>query len=364
MKLSYDMTECLAKSSDPSAAKNDLARLQGAIAKLDISDISFKECWPIPFNLLGNSAAFSQRMISDPQGCLEIIYSKYKNKRKGASAMREELVEIPGFDSTDTETFAQTLRKFKYRELCRITSKEIAGAATENEILREWSDAASVIISAAYDHIFRKLSEKHGTPIKDGSGAKCTGCIIALGKLGGRELNFSSDVDILSIYSTDEAYARAPDGTTISSHEFFVRLTIEITKMLSRATNEGFLFRVDHELRPEGTSGALANSIDAAERYYQYFGHDWERQALIRASCVAGENAMAQDLIERLRPFVFKRSRSLSELSEMREMKLRIEKLGTSGAAPENLKTGSGGIREAEFSFRPCSFFMAEESNL
>ncbi|MBT3180937.1 MAG: hypothetical protein HN337_00340, partial [Deltaproteobacteria bacterium] len=200
----------------------------------------------------------------------------------------------------------------------------------------EWSDIAEAILGTVYQSTFHELIEKHGM--------HCHGSVLALGKLGARELNLSSDVDLIFIYENDNALESG-----VTNHEFHERLTVNLTKLLSEVTPNGFLYRVDHELRPEGKQGPLANSLDAAERYYQYFGQDWERQTLIRARPIAGDIALGDKFLECLTPFIYRRSVSLEDLSHMRKMKSKMEKEASLKHDAYNIKLGPGGIREAEF---------------
>lgn len=240
---------------------------------------------------------------------------------------------------SDDELFTNAIRLFKYKHLARIAAADMAAVRQVSELLAEWSDVADIIIDAAYNRAFALLSAKPPAP------KPCAGSIIAMGKLGGGELNISSDVDLIFIYSEDNE----PKDGSLSNHEFFVELALLVTKFLSRVTEDGFAFRVDHELRPEGPQGPLANSLDAAIHYYESFGRDWERQAFIRARPVAGDLTLGQKLVDELRPFIYRRSISIADIAHMREMKQKMEAKSYSATMLHDIKTGPGGIREAEF---------------
>jgi len=376
------MKKIIASSADPDGGRADLSRFEGSFAEAMGRRFTWNtEQSAILLHIFGNSPALSHHLIANPNWADEICRSGHLKKRKPAKLISSELnAAIKNVDASDSDTFGRLLRHFKYREMIRLVARDLAGNIDVHEMLAEWSDVASAVIDAAYSHTFESLSRRLGAPTcsvchceEQGDDAipvaardrharlqrtrddkpkednLCTGVIIALGKLGGHELNMSSDVDILSLYASDDGLARSNNGKETSNHEFFVKLTVEFTKLLSAFTPDGFLFRVDHELRPEGNQGALANSFDAAERYYQYFGHDWERQALIRARPVAGNIRLGEDFIGAIMPFIYRRSVSLSDLSHMRSMKLRVEKESSSCQGTFNVKLGAGGIREAEF---------------
>jgi glutamate-ammonia-ligase adenylyltransferase len=170
-----------------------------------------------------------------------------------------------------------------------------------------------------------------------------------MGKLGGEELNFSSDVDVIYVYSSD-----AGEVGGLSLHEYFAKLCTQITAALSEATEDDMVFRVDLRLRPEGARGAIANSLAQAERYYETFGRPWERQAWLKARVSAGDQALGAEVIRTLRPFVFPRLTSATVIDDVRDLNRRIKRElvrprthdGTGGF---DLKNGEGGIREIEF---------------
>src|SRR5215208_3215523 len=166
-----------------------------------------------------------------------------------------------------------------------------------------------------------------------------------MGKLGAGELNFSSDVDLIYVYGHD--------GTTegeapVTHFAYYAKLAELVTEAISKPTDHGFVFRVDLNLRPDGRSGPIVNSVRAAELYYQSFGRAWERNALLKARPSAGDVAVGQELLKLLEPFIWRGSLDLEVLSEVQAMKARIDaRAGAEGK--DDLKLGKGGIREAEF---------------
>jgi glutamine synthetase adenylyltransferase len=285
--------------------------------------------------IFGNSQALAERLIVNPELAHTLQEDPFVATRKPHHIMQRELDDrIAKTDPQDVEEAGRLLRLFKYQEMIRIVARDLEGGSLTRDLLEEWSDLADILISRAYDLTHRRLVNEYGDT--------CAGSIIALGKLGSRELNLSSDVDLLFIYEGDD------NTPPLSHHEFYVKLAKQVSELLSKVTDYGFVFRVDHDLRPEGAQGTLANSIDAAERYYEYFGHDWERQALIRARSVAGDMRLGNEFIHRVRPFVFRKTIYLGDLKKMRRMKEKVQEESLKGDRI-NVKLGDGGIRALEF---------------
>lgn len=279
-----------------------------------------------------NSTALSEKLIKNPQWADDFIADTSWNKRKTKEELQNEFKNL--FDKYKPHDFAsmqKTLRHFKYRQMIGIVARDLNEVPPVKDILFEWSDVADIVISAAYAISVAACAEQFG--------ANCAGTVIALGKLGSQELNMSSDIDLLCIYATDDGEGK------ISNHEFYTKVILLMTQLLSAVTEDGFAFRCDHDLRPEGPKGPLVNSLDAVERYYETFGYDWERQALIRARPVAGDLTLGKQFIDTMTPFVYRRSLSISDLTHLKKMKNLME----SKNAAEDIKLGRGGIRELEF---------------
>ena len=169
---------------------------------------------------------------------------------------------------------------------------------------------------------------------------------MAMGKLGGRELNFSSDIDIMFLYGKD---GKTAGPRIITNHQYFVELSEIIVKLIGEKTPDGFVFRVDTRLRPEGERGDLAQSLAGYETYYESWGRTWERSALIKARPCAGDMELGRDFIRAVRPFVFRKYLDYSAIAEIRDLKLRIESSPSHEAKGLDVKLGPGGIREIEF---------------
>src|SRR6185437_15832743 len=247
----------------------------------------------------------------------------------------------------DADVMAR-LRRWRRREMVRIAYRDLAGWATLDETLAELSAFADQAIDAAYAQARARLIAIHGEPRAE-SGGKQPLLIIAMGKLGGRELNFSSDIDLVFLFpehgDTGAAGSRESAVRGISNEEFFTRLGQELIRLLGARTEDGFVFRVDMRLRPFGESGPLAASFASFEDYLQRHGRDWERYAWIKARPITGAELYASAV----RPFVYRRYLDYGVFESLREMKGRIEREVDRRELADDVKLGPGGIREIEF---------------
>ncbi|MFW2331998.1 MAG: bifunctional [glutamate--ammonia ligase]-adenylyl-L-tyrosine phosphorylase/[glutamate--ammonia-ligase] adenylyltransferase [Nitrospinota bacterium] len=281
--------------------------------------------------LVYESNFLKSRDITEFKGALEQLLLEYEN---------------PG----------DALRIFKHRELSRIALRELNRLADLQTTLSEWSLVADVAIDKATSLGLAKMKESYGRALyKEGDDDKdfkeAEFAVIGMGKLGGGELNISSDVDLIYIHTSDNG---SSDGKkSIGLHEYFVRLGQYVSQLLNDVTNYGYCFRVDTDLRPEGSSGELSNSIGAAEIYYESWGQTWERQAYIKARHVGGSKEVTDELLDRLGPFVYRKYFDKDAIGEIAVIKDKIEAKLNSGLnakkAKYNIKLGEGGIREIEF---------------
>ena len=237
------------------------------------------------------------------------------------------------------------LRQFRNREMMRLIWRDLNELAAVDEILADLSILADVCLQAAVDYHTGALEEKHGIPRStDGVAQKIV--VIALGKLGGRELNLSSDIDIIFCYP-DRGECDGRRG--LANEQFFTRLARHVIRSLSELSADGFCFRVDTRLRPFGDSGPLVSSFAALEQYYQREGRDWERYALIKARPVAGDLASGQQLLGILKPFVYRRYIDFGAIEALRDMHANVREDALRKDRLDDIKRGPGGIREIEF---------------
>jgi glutamate-ammonia-ligase adenylyltransferase len=239
----------------------------------------------------------------------------------------------------------QGLRVLRQREMLRIALRDIGGLAELEQIMRELSELAEAMVAETLDYLQAQACAQFGEPL-DADGNVQTLLVLAMGKLGGHELNFSSDIDLIFCYAED---GQTHGGRSTSIHEFFVRQAQKLIRVLNEVSADGFVFRVDARLRPHGESGPLVISFAGMEQYYQSQGRDWERYAMVKARAVAGRAADIAYLDALLKPFVYRRYLDYSAIAAIREMKALIEAEVVRRGIAENIKLGRGGIREIEF---------------
>ncbi len=255
-------------------------------------------------------------------------------------------------EANNEEVFLQTLRHLRRREMVRIAWRDLAGWATLEETLTSLSNLADALIDAALTRLYEKLSQPWGTP-SNVHGIRQSLVVLAMGKLGGQELNFSSDIDLIFAYPEEGETVGARRSRT--NQEFFVRLGQQLIHSLNHITSDGFVFRVDMRLRPFGDSGPLAMNFPAFEEYYQTYARDWERYALVKARAAAGDKLAGEGLLESLRPFIYRRYLDFNALESLRNMKAMIDQETSRKGLNNNIKLGPGGIREIEFT---CQVFQ------
>lgn len=237
------------------------------------------------------------------------------------------------------------VRGFKMRETLRITLRDILKKIDLVDVMLELSSLADVVLEHSLAVVRATLSETYGTPADDAF------AVISLGKLGGGELNFSSDVDLIFVYGTEAGETSGvttAQGITvnrISNHEYYCKIGEALTRFLSLNTEDGFAFRVDLRLRPEGQRGAIALALRGYEMYYESWGRAWERAMLLRARPVAGDAGLGSGFMDMIRPFVYRKYLDYSAIDEIRNLKTRID----STFRKDDIKRGYGGIREIEF---------------
>lgn len=237
------------------------------------------------------------------------------------------------------------LRRFRRAESVRLVFRDVNGLDEVTDTLAGTTALYEVLIAAALRHAEGAARARHGTP-RNAEGVPQALVVVALGKLGGGELNFSSDVDLVLAYPE----GGATDGTRPRENiEFFARVAREFVRLMTEASAEGIVARVDLRLRPFGVAGPVTASFAAMEQYYQREGRDWERYAWIKARPVAGDLAAGKRLLEILRPFVYRRYFDYTALAGLRDMKALIDAEVARRDLADDLKLGAGGIREIEF---------------
>ena len=256
------------------------------------------------------------------------------------------LESMMGASASEAE-WMWVLRIFRNQQLLRILWQDAASISTIEAAFLRLSRLADCCIRFAVRCAQRALSPKFGEPMGGESNEVQSLVVLAMGKLGGQELNFSSDIDLIFAYpepGTTQGGQQCLDNQT-----YFTRLGQMVIRLLDAVTEDGFVFRVDMRLRPYGDSGALVGSFNALELYYQEQGREWERYAMIKARPVTGDPAAQQSLMSMLNGFIYRRYTDFSVIAALREMKTMMRAEVTRLGVTRDLKRGAGGIREIEF---------------
>jgi glutamate-ammonia-ligase adenylyltransferase len=290
----------------------------------------------------------AEQMIRRPALTEWLAQSGRLSGRLDVSGLRAELQQALK-DVTDEADLQRRLRHLRHCHMARIIWRDLLGDQGRSlyaDTVHDLSLLADSLIDVALDVLFGWATAKDGTPTdEDGNPVRLT--VLAMGKLGARELNLSSDIDLIFAYES-EGETRG-GRRELSNHEFFVRLGQQLIRVLDQVTADGFVFRVDMRLRPWGKSGVLAVGFDAMESYYEQQGREWERYAMIKMRPVAGDIAAGERLRERLAPFVYRRYIDFGAFQSLREMKALIEREVNRKGIQADVKLGPGGIREVEF---------------
>jgi len=250
------------------------------------------------------------------------------------------------YDAKNDIELGTILRKQRTLEMVRIAWRDLSGYAGLSETMKDLSVFADEVLNRTLSFLYEQHCEKFGIPTSSG-GIHQKMVVIGMGKLGGRELNFSSDVDLIFAYP--EAGQTVDGPKEITNEEFFTGLSRNFIKTLGEKTACGIVFRVDMRLRPFGENGPLITNFSALEEYYQRQGREWERYAMIKARVVAGDKNQGKILLQRLKPFVYRRYLDYGVYESLREMKYKISREVERKGLKKNIKIGPGGIREIEF---------------
>ena len=273
-----------------------------------------------------------------------------------AAAMRDYLARQ---QDGDEDALKRTLRRLRQQVMLRVLLRDLSGRAPLAEVVGSMSDLAELSLAYALAHLSTWLQAQHGTPMANGRRQELI--VVGMGKLGGRELNVSSDIDLIFIYPEEGetvggAAALGSAPRLLSNHEYFTRLGRKLINAIADITEDGQVFRVDMRLRPNGDSGPLACSLDALENYFIAEGREWERYAWIKARVVAtGGGApadgagLAQALSAVARPFVFRKYLDFDAFAAMRSLHAQIRAEVARRDRAGHIKLGPGGIREIEF---------------
>ncbi len=340
--------DLLKQSPSPSLAKSQLSRLiedygPGSLNQLSSGDLAAL------IRLLGSSAFLGDVLIA--QGtlwpdvfCLQIGISE--------KTMAENLNELrPAITQSDSlNSFCAALRRHKQREFLRIGARDLLPTVSMDETVRELTALAEASLQAAYEFSRSEVEKDFGSLTLPETQTRQRFVVLGMGKLGGSELNFSSDIDVIFLYEEDEGETSGGRKGKAIPRDFFTQVGKKIIQIMGEVTEEGFVFRIDLRLRPLGANGPLVQSVGSAMVYYESWGQCWERAALIKARPVAGELELGAAFLKDIEPFIYRRYLDYTTVDELRHMKTRIEnELLDSRSKERNIKLGYGGIREVEF---------------
>ena len=243
----------------------------------------------------------------------------------------------------DEDAIKRRLRRLRQRVLLRVMSRDLDGTADLGEVCETMSALADASIGSALAWAEGQYAARHGAP-RTPSGARCNLVVVGMGKLGGRELNVSSDIDLVFLYPEE---GETDGERRITNHEYFDRVGRRAIKLLADVTEDGFAFRVDMRLRPYGESGPLVASFEALEAYFVSQGREWERYAWIKARPITGDGHAELDSI--VRPFVYRKYLDFGTLAAMRRLHAEVRRDVARRELAQHVKLGPGGIREIEF---------------
>jgi glutamate-ammonia-ligase adenylyltransferase len=343
--LSARAAEAALGSIDPDRALRAIGRVLASRRSRSISRPESAAALGL-LSAVGSISDFLPRLLVRRPRWLDWLAACPLDREKTTAEYRREIdARVSRIAPGDTLGLMRRLRLYKYREILRVATRDVQTRASPPELMRELSSLAEACLSAALLWLDLVLRSSHGDPEGDhGPGEGF--CVLGMGKLGAQELNFSSDVDLLYVYAQD---GRTSGGTSgpVSHRQHWSRLAEQLTRVIGEVTEEGFVFRVDLNLRPDGRNGPIVSSLEAMESYYESFGRTWERAALLKARPVAGDLELGARLLQSLAPFVWRRSLDFATLDQMRALKEQINR--RAGARGDDLKLGLGGIREVEF---------------
>jgi len=304
----------------------------------------------IDLALLGKIWACSEfvatTMVRNPALWFELIHKNSLDLTFSLDDYRKQLTQRLEENAVINDiTLMKQLRLFRAQQMLRIAWRDLADKATTSETLCNLTDLAETCVDVTLENLYQDQCKQLGIPLNS-QGDEQRLVVIGMGKLGGYELNFSSDIDLIFCFE-EEGEISGP--RSLSNSQFFIRLGQRFIKALNDVTGDGFVFRVDMRLRPYGDSGPLVMSQAAFEQYYQTQGRDWERYAMIKARVIGGDRKQGQVVMDMLKPFVFRRYLDFGAFESIRDMKAMINTEIRRKGNLNNIKLGSGGIREIEF---------------
>jgi glutamate-ammonia-ligase adenylyltransferase len=331
-RLAAPLVDALARAPDPDGALVGMSRyLIARTARVDFLDYLTEdpEALEVLVTILGTSPYLGEVLIRNP----EYFHWLMPRIHRGVPAIIEE--ERTG-EPAGTAVGLDALKRLKRREILRIATRDILGRETLQSATAQLSELAALIVDRALAAVSRDRVAAEGRDRLPGRFA-----VIGMGKLGGEELNYSSDIDLIYVYEPD-------DETEAAAHGFFQRLGRGLTAALTDHTAESYLYRVDLRLRPMGRSGNIAHSLRQLRQYYDMWGVTFERFALIKARPIAGDRGLGRRFVDAVQPLVYRPYLDYAALEEMYQHKAAVDRTIRTAERSRNVKLGRGGIREVE----------------
>lgn len=342
-----DLGKCMPGIADADRALNNFERMLGKV-RSPLSLITFllrkQNSIRVLMQVFSASQYFSELAIAHPEYFDFLWEAGFEPIDK--AQLRDQLLYEVRTVASDDDRVMSLLRRHRQLELLRIGYRDICQGEPLDRIVTSISDLADCLVDVALTVAIAKRQAKHGVPRRsDGRPAEIV--VLALGKLGGRELNYSSDIDLMIVYDEDGW----TDGSKrIENHMYFTGVVQDTVKSLTTITARGQVFRVDLRLRPHGDRAPLCMSLDRTLAYYDQHGRTWERQAMVKVRPIAGSIALGERFVAGMQPFIYRRFLNYVEINEIKSIKRRIEaKTSSTGGETTDLKTGHGGIRDIEF---------------
>jgi glutamate-ammonia-ligase adenylyltransferase len=350
-ELCTPLGRLLPRCPDPDMSLNNLERFLANPAGVQLLPQLLENrgrTLEILLQLFSTSQALSDQLVNHPD-YLDMLRVPLRRSPSQAELQAQLQAEVDA--AFEDSAVLRVFRRFRRRQLLRIGTNDVIRDRPLEEITRDISRVADVALEVALATALRHAGKRFGQPMTAaGQPAQCV--ILAFGKHGGEELNYSSDIDLMFVYD-EEGVTRGHRTTSVSNDEFYARVVGEVVRLLSAHTDRGQAYRVDLRLRPEGQRGPLARSLASTLSYYDTMGRTWERQALIKVRPVAGDLALGASFLQAVEPFVYRKYLSVAEINEIKAIKRRIEhKASQAGVSDTEVKTGRGGIRDIEFTIQ------------
>jgi glutamate-ammonia-ligase adenylyltransferase len=298
--------------------------------------------------LFSTSQYFSDLLCANPD-YLDML--RVPLRRSPSQKEMQEQLQAEVDAAFEDSSVLRAFRRFRQKQILRIGTNDVIRDRPLEEITRDISRVADAALEVALATARRQIARRFGEPATSaGQPARCV--LMAFGKHGGEELNYSSDIDLMFVYDED-GNTQGKRVTHLSNSEFFERVLKDVVRLLSAHSAHGQAYRIDLRLRPEGHRGPLARSLASTLSYYDTLGRTWERQALIKVRPVAGDLELGEQFLHAIEPFVYRKYLSFAEINEIKVLKRRIEqKTGQAGDSEREVKTGHGGIRDIEFTIQ------------